>query len=250
MVINGINKGAMKKIKMMHKVLFTENEETQIMLVNAHGNGSFMFPSVPASVQVNESTKYQNYDTIGLGSLMIPKGTNVGTISFSGTFFGESRKESAVVQRENYKTPEKCREQLEKWIEKGTVLLIAITTGSGTRIISNVTIQSFNWEAAGAHGDYNYSITFAKYKAVLINTVKIKKPSKSSESSSNSGKTYVIKAGDSLWKIAQKKLGNANRYNEIYLLNKKTLNATAKKYGYKSCNNGSLIFTGDKIILP
>jgi len=52
-------------------------------------------------------------------------------------------------------------------------------------------------------------------------------------------KTYTVKPGDSLWRIAQRELGNGNRWTEIYNLNKKVIG-----------NNPSLIRPGQKLILP
>jgi len=52
-------------------------------------------------------------------------------------------------------------------------------------------------------------------------------------------KTYKVKAGDSLWKIAQTQLGNPVRHNEIYNLNKALIGS-----------NPNLIKIGQILVLP
>jgi len=49
---------------------------------------------------------------------------------------------------------------------------------------------------------------------------------------------YIVKDGDSLWQIAQEKLGNGSRYVEISRLNRKTI------------SDGNELTIGDKIRLP
>lgn len=63
-------------------------------------------------------------------------------------------------------------------------------------------------------------------------------------------KTYTVKAGDSLWKIAKKQLNNANKWKSIYTLNKSTIEAAAKKNGRASSSNGYWIYPGTKLKLP
>ncbi len=53
-----------------------------------------------------------------------------------------------------------------------------------------------------------------------------------------SAKTYTVKAGDCLWKISQKVLGDKTRYLEIYKLNKDKL------------KNPHLIYVGQVLVLP
>lgn len=60
----------------------------------------------------------------------------------------------------------------------------------------------------------------------------------------------TIKSGDTLSRIAQKKLGKASRYPEIYKLNKSKIEAAAKKHGRKSSNNGHWIYPGTKLTIP
>jgi nucleoid-associated protein YgaU len=51
--------------------------------------------------------------------------------------------------------------------------------------------------------------------------------------------TYTVKPGDSLWRIAQNKLGNGNRYMEIFYSNRDKLNSPQ-----------SVIHPGDELNIP
>ena len=63
-------------------------------------------------------------------------------------------------------------------------------------------------------------------------------------------KNYTVKKGDTLYNIARKQLNNGSRWKEIYTLNKKTIEATAKKHGRKSSSNGHWIYPGTELKLP
>ena len=76
------------------------------------------------------------------------------------------------------------------------------------------------------------------------------KKKKSSKKKKTASKTYTVKKGDCLWKIAKKKLGKGSREKEIYKLNKSLIEKTAKKHGKKSSNNGWWIYPGTKLKLP
>lgn len=51
--------------------------------------------------------------------------------------------------------------------------------------------------------------------------------------------TYTVKAGDSLWRIAQNKLGNGNRYMEIFYANRDKMDTPQ-----------SVIHPGDELKIP
>jgi nucleoid-associated protein YgaU len=59
------------------------------------------------------------------------------------------------------------------------------------------------------------------------------------EQQQSSGETYTVKPGDSLWRIAQNKLGNGNRYMEIFYANRDKLDSPQ-----------SVIHPGDELNIP
>ena len=62
--------------------------------------------------------------------------------------------------------------------------------------------------------------------------------------------TYTVTKGDTLWTIASRFLGSAQRYAEIYDLNKEVIETGAKDRGKKDSSNGHWIFPGTELQLP
>ena len=63
-------------------------------------------------------------------------------------------------------------------------------------------------------------------------------------------KEYVVKSGDTLWRIAEEMLGSSFRYTEIYELNKLTIEETAQNKGKQDSGNGYWIFQGTVLQIP
>jgi len=212
---------------------------------------SFTFPSLPERITVNRSAKYKTHDLLNGNTSKLPKGKECVEVSWDGIFFGAARKKQSYIRK--WTGPKACEKTLRRWLNKGTPLKLLVT---GTNINIDVTISKLTTNSEGAFGDLAYSIEFTQYNALKIKTMKeLKKKKKKSSTNSRpstqkNGGTYTVISGDSLWKIAQSKLGNGSRWSEIYSLNKKSIEDTAKKKGYKSSNNGSLIFPGQKLTLP
>ena len=61
---------------------------------------------------------------------------------------------------------------------------------------------------------------------------------------------YVVKKGDTLWKIAEEMLGASFRYEEIYELNKATIEEMAQNKGKKDSGDGYWIFQGTLLQMP
>lgn len=224
---------------------YVGGKNMEIILTDLTNKSTFKFPSLPERISKNGSAEYKSYDTISLGTVKIPRGTGVKSISWNGVFFGKAKKKEKIIQK--WIAPKDCKTKLEKWRDKGTVLNLLV---SGTNINCHVTIDSFDGEENGAFGNFDYFISFIIKKDLKVFTIneKMKKPI--NRPPKGFLVIYAIKKGDTLWRIAQSKLNNSSRLAEIYELNKEQLEETAKKNGRKDSANGSYIYPGVKIKLP
>ncbi|GJM70259.1 hypothetical protein HMSSN036_24750 [Paenibacillus macerans] len=105
-----------------------------------------------------------------------------------------------------------------------------IFTSDTYDINTPASIESFTWkEVAGSGGDIEYDIQLKKY--VFYAAQKItrettngggqvqKKTAKTRPNDKQQPKNHTMVAGDSLWKVAQTKLGNGALWKEIQKLN-------------------------------
>ena len=235
--------------------------DIQLFAVGDKKNDNFTFPSLPESISISYGAKYQSYDIISKGTVKVPKGTEPVSISWDGVFFGPSKKKEPIVKAGCYKPPNDCVKKLKSWMNNRTVLNLVVTD---TWLNIDAEIASIQCEPFGAFGNVNYTINFTKYKNLTIKTVKeSKKNNKKSKSkkkkktkSRNTAKkntkdnTYTVQDKDTLWSIAQRKLGSALKWIDIYNANSKIIESTAKKHGFKSSDRGHWIFPGTKLVLP
>lgn len=222
------------------------------------GNGSkFTFPALPEKVQGKYGAKYQSFDIISQGTVMVPKGTDVAEFTWDGVFFGKSKRNEPIVKKNSWKEPNECVKILSNFMKNETVLNLIVTE---TWINVDVTISSFQPRPVGAYGNVEYSITFVQKKPLQIYTtdelkiakfVKKTKPrNDSGGSSGGGGSTYTVVSGDTLWGIASKKLGSGSKWTLIYDANAGTIEAEAKKQGKSSSDHGHWIWPGEVLTIP
>lgn len=228
----------------------------KISLKPARGEG-FVFSVMPEQIRGRDSARYQSYDIISKGEVKVPKGTAVSEISWDGEFFGKTKKNEALVKTKYWKPPNSCVKKLKTWMRNKTELTLIV---SGTWINVDVTIASFETVPYGAFGNVKYSITFCVSKDLKIHTTqeekigrkkktkpRARKKADSSNGSGGSTGCYVVKKGDTLIGIANKK---GCKWQALYNKNKTVIERVAKKRGMGSSDHGHWIFPGTKLTIP
>ena len=86
----------------------------RISLKPAKGD-KFVFSLMPETIQAGYAAKCQSFDLISRGTVRVPKGTEVPEISWSGEFFGASRKKLTGVDQEEWKNPKECVKTRSIW---------------------------------------------------------------------------------------------------------------------------------------
>ena len=129
-------------------------------------------------------------------------------------------------------------------------------------LIMQVSLEEYELEENAEEYEFDVmaKIELLQYKPYGTKTIEFKKTETTTEATvtekrdtSTAPKTtggYTVVAGDNLWDIARVKLGDGSRMNEIYELNKDTIEAAAKKYGRSSSSNGWWIYPGTVLQLP
>lgn len=209
---------------------------------------SYGLAMLPEKVRHAGEASFRTYDIINVGEVKLPNGSKLLTFSWSGTFPGSSRQSYSFIKSHLWRPPAEMESIFERWRQGGTVLNLMVTE---TWINQEVLCSSFDATAKGGHGDVDYSVTFIQNRDIKVYTVSelnnepvattnhtfvtASRP----EPAAAQAKTYTVKSGDSLWKIAQQYLGAGSKYGDIYALNKGTIGS-----------NPNLIKPGQVLTLP
>lgn len=199
---------------------------------------------MPEKLTIGADAKFMSYSIISLGDVKLPRGKGIEEVSWSGTFPGESRKGAPFIKA--FTKPDSLIKNLRSYRDKGTKCTLLVT---GTCINLTVYISKFTGKYVGA-GDFQYEIEFIVAQEIKIYTTSELKistpqaprpaPKKETKKTATESKTrtYTVKSGDCLWRIAQKFLGSGSRYTEIYNLNRDKI------------SNPNLIYPGQVLRIP
>lgn len=219
-----------------------------IYIKEVNGTRQIRVPWLPAKIDYEAGGMIvASYDILNRGTVERPTAMGLAKIKWDSQFPGKNRTDDALM-RGPWKDPKTYRSILQSWITNKTPLNIIVT---GYPINKDVFLTKYKISPAGGFGDMEYSVEFTENKTLKVEYTK-KKANKDKSKARPKVKytTYKIKKKDSLWKIAKKKLGKGKRWKEIYKLNKKVIEAAAKKHGRKSSKNGKYLYPGTKIKLP
>lgn len=206
----------------------------------------FVFPSLPERISVSVGAIYQTYNLMS-GKVAIPNGDDIKSVKWTGRFFGRKRQHTVLVQE--WTEPEECVEFLDDAIKSKKTLNLIVEEAP---INLDVTVSKFDYAAAGAFGDIEYSIELQEAGTLKVYTtseLNIQPMSKTVETRPEppqaSGQSYTVVSGDNLWKIARKFYGGSGAdWQKIYNANAEIIESTARKHGKTSSDNGKWIYPG------
>ncbi|MBE7897839.1 LysM peptidoglycan-binding domain-containing protein [Paenibacillus polymyxa] len=197
----------------------------------------FQFPVNPEEVTISRQKGFDTTTILSYGEFDFPQGEKVKEISFSSFFPKEYN--PAYCTYEDIPDPQEAMNTLNGFLLSKSPLRFIITE---TAVNVPVIVASHNSTfRGGEYGDVNFDLSLRTWSEMKV----AKKSGTGSKSATvnkkprtdmkEKKKTYTVKSGDSLSKIAKLELGDSSQWSRIYQLNKKTIgkNPNAIKPGQK-----------------
>lgn len=186
-------------------------------------------PVMPGALEIGDGGKNKTYDVVALGEINVIKDPKLSEYAFS-SFFPAQRYPFVTVQ--SLLLPYEYVRLVLSWMEsKEPIRFVFISDTFDINTLAS--IESFDWKESSGSGDIDYTLKLKRYtpyaarRAVVAQTMTIasvstqaiqaQPPARPSEQ--QPAKTYTLVAGDTLWAVAQKQLGNGSRWPELQSLN-------------------------------
>lgn len=217
-------------------------------------------PMAPPSLKIEVGSQNKTVNLINEGEINILKSPSLTKVTFTARFPMRPYPYAPDVKGFKDYHDKICSLKDEKTPFQ---FIVSRTTPNGavtwdTNLL--VTLESYTINEKHNEGD-DVLIDFSlkQYKPYKIKTVTvqnniIKKPTGSGSGNRVSKpvnqQAYIVKSGDSLWKIAKQFYGNGSKWTTVYNYNKSAIEADAKKHGKASSSNGHWIWPGLPLTIP
>jgi nucleoid-associated protein YgaU len=198
----------------------------------------FQFPVNPEEVTISRQKGFDTTTILSYGEFDFPQGEKVKEISFSSFFPKEYN--PAYCTYEDIPDPQEAMNTLNGFLLSKNPLRFIITE---TAVNVPVIVASHNSTfRGGEYGDVNFDLSLRTWSDMKVakkaggtgsKTAAVNKKPRTDMKEKK--KTYTVKSGDSLSKIAKLELGDSSQWSRIYQLNKKVIgqNPNAIKPGQK-----------------
>ncbi|OME86927.1 peptidoglycan-binding protein [Paenibacillus sp. FSL A5-0031] len=208
-----------------------------------NGRERLWLPVNPPSIKISDTHGYQDVEAAQLGEYTVIGKRKSSEFTFSSFFPRDYN--SSYCAYTPLLAPWDCVKMVERWMRSGSPIRLTVT---GTPINYAVTIRSFEYEPerGGSPGDIYFDITLKEYVFVSprtltydANKTMIASMTTSRPSTEAKPSNYVVKSGDSLFKIAHVMYTDGDKWRTIYNANKTVIGA-----------NPNLIRAGQRLVIP
>lgn len=193
----------------------------------------FELPILPGNIGSSISGNGAEHDVVGLGKINVIKDRGLAKYQIESLFPAHPY---PFVTAPNLLRPMEYVALIMKWWDSKRPIRFIFTGGNGAAdfeghiledVNTPVSIEGFEWsEEAGSPGDIQYKLQLKEYKFYAArleqtnaSTQQIAVTSQTRPDDRITPNTYTMAAGDTLWKVAQKMLGDGSRWREIQQLN-------------------------------
>jgi nucleoid-associated protein YgaU len=189
-------------------------------------------PILPPNFEVTVGNLNTKVNINEIGNINLIGKSDLKTITLESFFPNQNY---YFCEYSDFPKPYECVEMIENWRLSGKPIRLIITD---TPINLAMAIENFSYGERDGTGDVYFSLELAEY--IFLN---VKKETKQKEYKQKTKrpitkeipKSYVVKAGDTLWAIAKKLTGNGANYRTI-----------ASKNNIKNPNK---IYPGQKLVI-
>ncbi|MDR0268366.1 LysM peptidoglycan-binding domain-containing protein [Paenibacillus sp.] len=214
--------------------------------VLANGKGEkFLFPVNPEEITISRQKGFDTVNILSSGEFDFPQGDKVKEISFASFFPKEFNESFCRGKKEDLPNPQTAMNKLNEFLALKTPLRFII---SETAVNVPVFVSSHQSTFRGGEpGDVYFEITLRTWRELKVAKIAGASSGKTAVTANKNprvdmkakNKTYTVKPGDSLSKIAKLELGSSSEWNRIYKLNQKMIGS-----------NPNAIKPGQKLVLP
>jgi nucleoid-associated protein YgaU len=203
------------------------------------GDDRVRFPVNPETISVSSPFGYEDIEIASFGETTVIGERKQREFQFSSFF---PRDYSPIYcEYADIPPPQDIVNTVEKLRSNRKPVRFIIT---GTDVSYRCTIREFSYEPerAGSPGDIYFTITLKEHRDREVRVIKENKVAakpKRPASKPPAPKTYTVKSGDCLWKIAARFYGSGAKWRTIYNANKKVVG-----------KNPNLIYPGQKLVIP
>lgn len=206
-------------------------------------------PVNPETININSGTSNKSVTVTELGEITIIQSRAAVQFSFSSFF---PAMPFPGINAQDLTDPLTLVEKILEWKNSKNPVHLIVTS---SKINCFCTIEKFTyWENGGDVGTIHYDMTLKEYREITARQVKVDTKTQKATvdktqtrvDNSVPPKTYTVVAGDCLWSIAQRMMGNGSRYKELYNANKSVIDPRNQKYGMPTYT----IYAGQVFTIP